>query len=656
MCVVSVLLQRLAHDESGAMIITVAFFMPVFIAFAVFVLDVGNAFEHRRHLQLQADAGVLATGQEFTRCFTDPAGANAAIKQKALEYAGGGHNPQIGGPEAQGRVLSILNSADYEGPSGSLGEPCEVGFIDVKLTEQDAPPIFNVLSLHDYHAHARLRILRLVSSENLLPIAAEDPVPRWARLIFVDESTGAELASAELKPTGSQGDLAVWDNSADPAQVPITAEHIGVRVALSGNPEGGTCIDPLVACYDLSGPNAGLTHIRGWSGEGTVATNSGPPIARGVELYSSTCVDPYFVSSTCTIGVRAGVDFGVDPATSAHVTATVAGTDYTLAYDAGTGTWASGEVIPVAAGTGPVNVTLNWEQTAGIIGANTCKVGGGNKCDGSFGALQRTFGATPTLSGPIALAQVLEGGAPATNSFPRCADPAACTRELVVRVGIEGALELSEVGGPPVRLRIVQGSQNQSLDCDPGADRTSLRDELWLGCRPGYTRNTGTPCPDHPNDLGDQPWDCVAVQTGAAANQIAAGLNCRVLIDPPPADPGSKCDGKTDTCTNPNNWPDVRSGSPRIVYVIVTPFGSFSGNGTTTVPVLRMAAFYITGWMGQGGGFDNPCLGQGDEPPRDNAEIVGRFIKYVETPNSGGAGEDSCDLTSVDVCAAVLVE
>jgi hypothetical protein len=653
----SALMHRILHEQDGGMVVTVAFFLPVVIAFGVFVVDVGNAFEHRRHLQLQADAGVLAAGQEFSHCFIDPTAANVAIKQEATDYSGASQNPQIGGVGAQSRVRTILNGADYPGPSGTLGEPCETGFIDVKLTDQNVPPIFAVLGLHDYHAKARLQVLRLKTSENLLPIAAEDPVPRWARLIFVDESTGAELATAPLQATGSEGDLAIWDNSASPASVPITAEHVGVRVALSGNPAGGSCTDPLVVCYDVGAASHGLTHIRGWSTAGSVPTGSGPPIARGVELYSSTCVDPYFVSSACTIGVRARVDFGVDPATGASITATVAGATYALGYDPATGIWASGETIPVAGGTGPVDVVVNWEQTTGIVAGDTCRTGGGNKCKASFGALQRTFGAAPTRSGPIALTQVYEGGAPSTNSFPRCGGVVVtCTHDLVVKVGIEGALELSELGGPPVRLRIVQGSQNQSLDCDPGQDRTSLRDELWLGCRPEYTRNTGTACPDHPNDLGPQPWSCVAVQTGAAANQIAAGLNCRVLIDPPPAQNPSSCSGKTDVCTAPNMWPDVQSGSPRVTYVIVTPFGSFSGNGTTTVPVLRMAAFYITGWMGQGGGFNNPCLTQGDELPRDNAEIVGRFIKYVETPNSGGAGDDSCDLSSVDVCAAVLVE
>jgi Putative Flp pilus-assembly TadE/G-like len=652
----SALMNRVVHEQDGGMIVTMLFLLPAVIAFGILVLDVANAFEHRRHLQLQADAGVFAAGQEFTRCFTDSTGANAAIRQQANNYSGAQQNAQIGGPAAQARVRTMINAADYAGPDGSLGEPCQTGFIDIKLTDQNVPPIFSLLGLHDYHAHARLQVLRLKTSENLTPIAAEDPIPRWGKVIFVNESSGEELASAPLEANGSDGDLAIWDNSTQPATVPITAENVGVRVALSGNPAGGNCGEPLVTCYDLGAANAGVTHIRGWSADGSVPTGSGPPIARGVELYSSTCLDPYFVSAACTIGVRARVDFGVNPATSGKVTATVAGTTYNLAYDSISGAWASGETIPAARGTGPVDVVLNWEQTSGVIAGDTCRTGGGNKCKGTFGALQRTFGAVQSRSGPIARARVFADGSPSTNSFQRCTPTyTTCTHSMVVQVGIEGGIELSEVGGPPVRLRIVQGSQNQSLDCDPGQDRTSLKDELWLGCRPEYTPNTGTPCPEHPADLGPQPWNCVAVQTGAASNQIAAGLNCRVLIDPPPQTL-EKCDGKADTCTVPNAWPDVTSTPSRVVYVIVTPFGSFNGNGSGTVPVLRMAAFYVTGWMGQGGGFDNPCLGQGDELPNDNAEIVGRFIKYVETPNSGGTGEETCDLTSVDLCAAVLVE
>ena len=344
MHLVSAAIQRVAHDESGSMLVTVAVALPLLIAFAIFVIEVANAFEHRRHLQLQADAGALAAGQEFSRCFTDPDGANTSINQIATDYAGEVHNAQIGPTDAQSRVQTVLNSDDHAGPTGALGEPCDTGFIDVKLTEEDGPSIFAAIGLHDYHAHARVRVLRLESSDRLLPIAAEDPVPRWAEAIFVDESTGDVLARTELNPNGYSGDLAIWDNSGAPVAVPITAEHVGVRIALSGKPEGGNCGEPLIVCYDAGAANQGLAHIRGWSSESS-ATAGSPPIARSVSLYSISCAEPYFSATGCTFGVRAAASFSVAPSSS-RLTARVDGTDYQLAYDPGSGTWSTGTSSP----------------------------------------------------------------------------------------------------------------------------------------------------------------------------------------------------------------------------------------------------------------------------------------------------------------------
>jgi len=50
-------------DERGGVLVMFALFAPVLILFMAFVLDVGNWFEHKRHLQLQADAGALAAAQ-----------------------------------------------------------------------------------------------------------------------------------------------------------------------------------------------------------------------------------------------------------------------------------------------------------------------------------------------------------------------------------------------------------------------------------------------------------------------------------------------------------------------------------------------------------------------------------------------------------------
>jgi hypothetical protein len=222
-----------------------------------------------------------------------------------------------------------------------------------------------------------------------------------------------------------------------------------------------------------------------------------------------------------------------------------------------------------------------------------------------------------------------------------------------VKIGLTGGLALSTTTGPPVRLRVsVQNgsSQTQSLDCDPNL--STLREQLANGCAPLYRRhlNSDAACPDSKSDLFARPnppaWDCVALKTGNATNQVAQGLNQRVFGTQSPS-----------SCTQPNHWPNWADfpGDPRVILVMITPFGALGGSGSTTVPVTGFATFYLTGWTGQGSGA-NPCIGHGDEAPRDEGEIVGRFINSVEIPNNGGAGEESCDFQAIDPCVAVLVE
>ena len=114
-------------------------------------------------------------------------------------------------------------------------------------------------------------------------------------------------------------------------------------------------------------------------------------------------------------------------------------------------------------------------------------------------------------------------------------------------------------------------------------------------------------------------------------------------------------------CTAPNHWsnfPNLNPGDPRLLQVFLTPYGSFSGSGSGTVPVVDFAEFYVTGWTGQGQGFNNPCQGNGDDPVPNNdaGYIVGHFIKYVDTLNSGGGGPALCDFNSFGNCVAVLTK
>jgi len=51
-----------ASSESGGVLVLVAVTLPVVIMLASFVIDVGNWYEHKRHLQLQVVGDGLAVG------------------------------------------------------------------------------------------------------------------------------------------------------------------------------------------------------------------------------------------------------------------------------------------------------------------------------------------------------------------------------------------------------------------------------------------------------------------------------------------------------------------------------------------------------------------------------------------------------------------
>jgi hypothetical protein len=329
----------------------------------------------------------------------------------------------------------------------------------------------------------------------------------------------------------------------------------------------------------------------------------------------------------------------------------------TLSYVSGD-LWQSGDIG--ISGASVVPFTLKWEEQSGnITGLGTCSNKGNNPCKGTFSPdpIQRSYIATDALSGPIKLVQAwnYDGGAPGTfwaDSFQSNATPN--THKLVLKIGIKSSLSNAQsVADPIVALRVIGGSQNQSLDCDP--NYSNLADELANGCRPTYAKNTGTACPNSPSALwgSPQPWACVAIQTGNATNQVPSGLNLRVL--------GST---KPNACPpfgqrGHNNWlmfPNFPAGDPRIIHVFLTPFGSFSGSGSTTVPVINFATFYLTGWTGQGSGFNNPCQGNGDDPVPNNdpGTIVGHFIKYIDSLNTGGGGPDLCDFNAFGNCVSVL--
>jgi hypothetical protein len=680
-------LRTRARGERGAVMIMTVGFFPVLVLLTSFVIDIGNWFEHNRHLQMQADAAVLAAAGEFaTPCESV---SNQAIKDMARDYGGlqppadDTFNQQVGGTALED-VDIAFNSRTWPGQAAGPvddtvveGEPCDTGMIDVKLTERDLPWFFSAAQVDFINVQARVAIRRAVRAKGVLPIGVPDVKPKKAMAVFVDESKAPGDAGYVLKETAlckgaTSGGLTAYSNAGAPDPCPSTvgplpvridARDIGVRIVLSGS-GSTTCGQPLVECYDAeTGSKIGLSHIRGWTGGEATATN---PRARDVELAGGTCPDGYFVdvSAGCTVKVIADVDFGVaDPRTvDATLAAKVGNKSYPLTYippnpETGVkGYWESspGSPVPVPAAGGTVTVDLKW-GTKGVTNCNQRA----DLC--TFTAVQRAFSGTAARSGPIRAVKVSEGVKSGTNSFKRCVDSAdtTCVHDLVVTIGIDAARDGVAQGPdtPPVTLRLDSGNQTQALDCDvPGYDV-----ELAEGCKIEYQVNTGEACPAGTTALrkGPEPYTCVGVETGSFTNKIAKGLNKRILGDEKPA-----------TCTKPNNWKsfftdadtfgEVTSselaGDPRTVQVFLTPFGAFSGSGGTTVPITEFATFYVTGWTAQGAGFANPCTGNGDDPtPGDGGGyIVGHFVKYIDRVNNGEAGDEMCDFDALQTCVAVL--
>jgi hypothetical protein len=644
-------MARTAFEQRGAVLVLMALILPVLIGAGGLVVDIGNWFAHKRHLQVQADAGALAAAGKFrVPC------APAAIEQEAGRYSsveytgpGPGYNPQLATPT--GGLHREMNSKTYHNQASPVddtvveGDPCTAKMIDVKLTETDLPWFLKVAQVPFVNAHARVEIKQKTTGKGALPIAVPEVGPKKAKAIFVNETTGAVIASTDLIRTGTSAQgLALWSNSGVPAAVAIATAKVGVRIVLSAG--GSTsCGDPLVDCYGAGTNTAivagdpGLVHIRGWSA--TPLGSATSPQPRDVRLLGAGCEDGYFTATAaypCTLNVGAIVDFGGPVPATARVLAKKTGANNSTTVEltppatAG-GQWTGGP-FSISATPSTTSIDLLWQT-----GCNTDRTRPCSTTKTSLGTVQRTFVGKEdqSVSGPIKLLRLSENGAPGANSFER----SGAAHDLVVTLGLKPSLHNAQsITDPIVSMKVAGGgSQNQGLDCDP--DLSNIRDELANGCGPTYTVNDGlAPCPGGTSDLWrtPEPWKCVAISTGAAVGQVTQGMNKRIL-------------GATNAsvCTAPNNWasfPDLPVGDPRVVNVILTPFGAFAGSGGATVPVTGFASFYVTGWDG------GACQNAGDDPAGQGA-IVGHYIKNIDTLSSGG-GEEFCDFDSFGSCVAVF--
>jgi hypothetical protein len=716
-------MQTLATDERGGVLLITAVALAALVFVVALVVDVANWKEHSRHLQLQADAAALAGAHSLTAggC-SDSLITNDARRYGGSDVDAGGtvraalYNDQVGGTPAD-HLHILINSSGYYGDAGagdntdSNGSPCSAKYVDVKITETNLPWFFLGGFVGKISAHARVSLLQESSSGGTLPIAVPNPVPTSAAAIFVNEGVNgadgkpAVLATAALSDIGLSGAFEMFQSSTtSPVSVTVpSSQRLGVVVALSGKQTlslSGTltsiCQQALTDCYDAANdpPTQGISFIRGYSTGGN-GTAPNIPVIRSVELFGVGCSgqsSPYFSNGTCTYDAVARIDAGgtgfpkADQVYGANGVTMTSSTDPNCANVAGGDQcWHAQLTLPANSGPQPVDIT--WEITSGQrqIGSKleNCSTSNGNKCKGDFGVVQRAFSASDTRSGPIKIVKLYRCDSdPACAVFDQQSYETGSSHTFVVVVGIGGTLRnATGTGDPLVALRIVSNT-GQSLDCDP--NYPNLKTEMALGCRPTYVPNSGSPdC----STLGssalwasNKPWSCIAVNTGRSPNDISGGLNARLYNG----------DDKPSTCAadgtkGHNNWlmfnqnytptgpTDPRGqdgfpvGDPRVLNAYITTYGAFSHvtGSSGSVPVVGFGHFYVTGYTGQGGGFNNPCYpaapsnyggpNPDDQVPNgDSGLIVGHFIRFVDTV--GGDGTTTCDPNSVFACVVVMTK
>jgi hypothetical protein len=634
-------------SERGGVLVTFAIWLPVAVLLAVFVIDVGDWFLHKRHLQMQVDAGALAAGGSYTIPCSD-----APVVATARQYSGdpnssGAYNPQVL-PTSQG-VHVLVNSSAYWNQGGSDysdgGTPCTDKWVDLKATESNLPLFFSSVVpglpfVPAINAHARVEIRQKTRSYGLLPVAVSDVNPVSGVVTFVG-ATGAPLSGCSqggvslpkctipLARSGLANGLALWGSSAS-VSVPVGTSDVGVRLAFSGaltplctttcastvSAEGGSaiCSQPLIDCYELDTSTAPLHIPKSTSGA----------LQSAVLLPGPGCSDQYFSSDLMPCSsVVLGAHFNFSQPNKQTVTASDdAGGCSSCALTYQSGDYWQSAPIAIPAGFGLDSFSLAWAKKSGCTGS--CS-------SGSLAKVQYTYTAGDTLTGPVKLFQLHDNGngtfGISVGLLPSLADAQSVSDHVVT-----------------LRLAKANGAQVKTLDCDPS--QANLRSELANGCNPTYRidSNPAVDCSSmSPQTMYNtpQPWPCVSIQPGASVGQVTQGMQDRILA-------GGTC------AQHPNNWssfPNFNPNDTRIVEVIVTGLGSFSGNGSNyLVPITNLANFYVTGWGGNGNGTSCP----GDDPA-PTGDIVGHFIHYVSRINKGG-GDQPCDFNAFGSCVAVLTQ
>lgn len=674
--------SRTDHVERGQVIVMLALLLPVLFGLGAVVIDVGNWYVHKRHLQTQVDAAALAAGLSLYGCVSDTATANANVAQQALAYVGDPTRHPPGAPisaqenaqvQAPVNVHAVLNSVSYWAPGtptdgtgydytdvsshpdapriGPAGMPCYNGYIDVKATDHDAPRLWGLLPFSTSpKAVARVELFEALTVKGVLPLGVPEVRPRWVAAIIVNEDAAnwqtnpnavraAALLTQRSVPgleafTTYQGTLVgVNLNGAQRFGVFILTSQSSNPPSLSGSLDsicGQTPSPPAqVQCFAYDGGGTDVSFIHSYS------ASSPPPNVLDARLIGG-CQDdlsaPYFnLEAGCPMFLETEINLGVpqgrDPRGNGYcysVTSSPGGTMTWSSSGGGHGRWQSPSFTP-SPGSGKNSVTLTIERRQNLA-----------NCTGRTNTVATVPGvaaayAADKHSGGIQYLWVSYNGQAANSvNQPTSAD-------LVVTVGLQPPIVDAPHSDPPILFRLGRfntPSQTQALDCNVSG-AAGWREAIENGCQAWSVNERDGNC--------STPWpnpaapDCIDAENG----NFTIGDAYRNRFIP------QGC------AANPNNWyrnghtlPPV--GDPRWAQLFVLDEAAFTVPGKRTYPVRRFVNVYVTAAEG----LNCP----GDDPPNAKRnELWGHVVSYAAIDPNATPSRTKCSFTDGGVCVPVLV-
>jgi hypothetical protein len=582
--------------------------------------------------------------------------------------------------------------------------------LDVKVTQRRLPLFFQGLpgfgSLRPtIHAHARVQLQGEASTPSA-PIAVSDTGYTPCVTVYfrrVDDNSLLGTAVLTKEPQPLQTSPIIWDNKAaqtdtngnpipNTGPTPVTmpaGANVYVQPYLNNCNGSGTKYDDAT--------NSGVLLINSY-GNSTPGAGQAPVITTGGVTLNGTCLngtDQYFSVGGCNVQVTAHVAFAV-ARQNASVTAVDTGVtpNQPLALspnNAGTIWTPNGnQSLTIADSTGQHPIRIDWKQTSGTIGAQTCGTGNGQQpapCTGSFNVQAQSFGACngcdqPDDSGPIIMAQLRRSADPVgttgQNAFAQGASPS-----LVITLQLAGINAAPATAGPAddivLRYPVSGNHQTGLIDCGQGPGSSKDDAVVYYGCGPAnpqfnppplnplyvYSRPPGSDCsPAADGDTINWPsgnhQDCVATVPGTKNPICPLVLRMTGQAFNPPCNTNLNACSTTQgrPCCPKNNWPNVPGSDPRAVTMIISSASDFGAAGGPQgwLPIRRFATFYITGWdtrvtpaCGDNDGF--PVKGKRNQ---QNEAVWGHWINYTDTAGTGNG--QLCPINSIQPinCVPVL--